>query len=483
MKDSYSNLDKQKSTIIPLKLILPITAIGTFMSAMDGSIVNVSLVTIKDALNTNMEGIRLIVIAYLLVISCFIGIAGMLGDNYGRKKVFQIGMGLFMLGSLLCALSFTLEMLVFSRIIQAIGGAGLTANGLALVITYVEPTIRGRAIGLNSLVVASALSSGPVLGGFLTQYIGWTSIFLINIPIGLIGILLVHRQIPETPRRLNIKIDYMGMIMFIITAFSFVGGVLIIFKDNVIGGILIIASLLFGTIFIYLEIRNPKPMISVKIMKDRTILTGIFSSFLCYMVYYGMVFLLPFFYQEVLLFSRSQTGLLMIVPPVAMAIMGPIAGIFAEKIDIRKLASFGAFLLSFFVFLLALTIDLELIDLELLIIVPLVALSAGALTIFTVSNGTSVMNSAPKKDVSVVSGLIGLSRNIGFTLGTTLTSSFFVLFFSMNNPDDIVSGPVFNSSYYQSLESTYLIFALFALIGASISLLRRSNSPGNNLKN
>jgi predicted MFS family arabinose efflux permease len=263
----------------------------------------------------------------------------------------------------------------------------------------------------------------------------------------------------------------MGMIMFIITAFSFVGGVLIIFKDNIIGGILIIASLLFGSIFIYLEIKNPKPMISLKIMRDRTILAGIFSSFLCYMVYYGMVFLLPFFYQEVLLFSQSQTGLLMIVPPVAMAIMGPIAGIFAEKIDIRKLASFGAFLLSVFVFLLASTVNLDLI-----IIVLLVATSAGALTIFTVSNGTSVMNAAPKKDVSVVSGLIGLSRNIGFTLGTTLTSAFFGLFFLMNNPDDIASGPIFISSYYQGLESTYLIFALFALIGASISLLRKSNS-------
>ena len=99
----------------------------------------------------------------------------------------------------------------------------------------------------------------------------------------------------------------------------------------------------------------------------------------------------------------------MIVPPIAMAIMGPIAGLFAEKIDIRKLASFGAFFLSFFVFLLALTINLELY-----IVVPLVALSAGALTTFTVSNGTSIMNAAPTKDVSVVSGLIGLSRNIGF---------------------------------------------------------------------
>ncbi|MHA1994567.1 MAG: MFS transporter [Candidatus Hodarchaeales archaeon] len=470
----FSIVEKSKSAFIPLKLILPITAIGTFMSAMDGSIVNVSLATIAKDLDTNMEGIFLIVIAYLLVISSFIGIAGMLGDNYGRKKLFQIGMGLFVFGSALCVVSFTLEMLVFARVVQAIGGAGLTANGLALVITFVDPTIRGRAIGLNSLVVASALSSGPVLGGFLSQYIGWTSIFLINIPIGLIGIFLVHRQIPETPRRPNIKIDYLGMIIFIITAFSFVGGVLIVFKDSLTGVFLIIVSIIFGTLFVYLEIRNPKPMISLIILKDRTILTGIFSSFLCYMVYYGMVLLLPFFYQEVLLFSPSQTGLLMIVPPVAMAIMGPIAGLFAEKIDIRKLASFGALLLSVFVLILAQTINLGLY-----IIVPLVALSAGALTTFTVSNGTSVMNAAPKKDVSVVSGLIGLSRNIGFTLGTTLTSAFFSLFYLMYNPNDITSGQIFTSSYYQSMEQTYLIFALFALLGAGISLLRKSNDTEN----
>ncbi len=466
---SLPNLEKSKSTFIPLNLILPITAIGTFMSAMDGSIVNVSLVTIAESLNTSSNDIHLIVIVYLLVISCFIGISGMLGDNYGRKKVFQVGMGLFIFGSILCAGSFSLEMLTISRAIQAIGGAGLTANGLALVITYVDPVIRGRAIGLNSLVVASALSSGPVLGGFLSEFIGWQSIFLINFPIGLIGLILVHFNIPETPRRDEIKIDYVGMLVFIVTAFSFVGGVLIIFKDEVIGGFLIISAILSGVLFVYLEIKNPKPMISLKIMKNRTILTGIISSFLCYMVYYGMVFRLPFFYQEVLRFSPTQSGVLMIVPPVAMAIMGPIAGLFAESIDIRKLASFGAFLLGSFIFFLALTIDLELY-----IIVPLVALSAGALTTFTVSNGTSVMNAAPKQDVSVVSGLIGLSRNIGFTLGTTLTSAFFSLFFLTQNPDDIRSGQIFISSYYQGMESTYLIFALFALLGAGISLLRKA---------
>jgi EmrB/QacA subfamily drug resistance transporter len=462
--------ESSKPTIIPLHLIFPITAIGTFMSAMDGSIVNVSLVTIARALSSDMEGIRFIVVIYLLTISCFIGISGMIGDNYGRKITFQVGMLLFVLGSLFCAFSNSLEMLVFSRAIQALGGAGLTANGLALVITYVDPAIRGRAIGLNSLVVASALSVGPVLGGFLSEYIGWTSIFLINIPIGIIGATLVHIRIPETPRRANKSIDFVGVIFFILTAFSLVGGVLIIFTDTLLGSVLIFFSLIVGVLFVGIESKHSNPVISVRIMKDRTILVGVISSFLCYMVYYGMAFLLPFFYQEVLLFTQSHTGLLMIVPPVAMAIMGPIAGLFAEKTDIRKLASLGAFLLSIFLSILALSLNLELY-----VIILFVALSAGALTMFTVSNGTSVMNAAPKADVSIVAGLIGLSRNIGFTFGTTLTSAFFALFFSIYNPENATSGTVYATSYISSMQSTYLIFAFFAILGTVVSLLRAKN--------
>ncbi|MFX1508579.1 MAG: MFS transporter, partial [Promethearchaeota archaeon] len=218
-------MEKPSEIIIPLRKILPITAIGTFMSAMDGSIVNISLFTIAGALNTDMEGVRWITIIYLLVISSLIGIGGSLGDNYGRKKIFQLGMLLFILGSFLCASSFSLEVLVLSRALQAIGAAGLLANGLALVITYVEPSVKGRAIGINSLVVASALSTGPALGGFLTKFVGWPSIFLINIPLGLIGIILVHLYIPETFEK-RYKLDFGGMIIFMITTFSLVQGIL-----------------------------------------------------------------------------------------------------------------------------------------------------------------------------------------------------------------------------------------------------------------
>jgi EmrB/QacA subfamily drug resistance transporter len=450
---------------------------------MDGSIVNVSLVTIANELNppTDMEGVRWIVIIYLLTISSLIGIGGSLGDNYGRKKIFQLGMLLFVTASFLCAFSPTLEILILSRALQAIGAAGLMANGLALVITYVEPSIRGRAIGINSLVVASALSTGPVLGGILTEYVGWPSIFLINVPVGLMGILLVQKFIPETTEKRS-KLDYLGMVVFIITIFSLVQGIFTLFKGDLsIGGIFITIALIGGIIFVYLESNHPAPMISVGILRNRTIMIGIISSFLCYMVYYSVVFLLPFYYQEALLFKQSQTGVLMVVPPLAMAIMGPFAGFFAEKVDAKRSTTLGAVLLSFFVMCLAILLNVFPINmLEIIIIlVPFVALSAGSLTTFTVSNGTSVMNVAPKSDVSIVAGLIGLSRNIGFALGTTLSSSFFALFFIMNNPDNITSGITFLSSYYISLGETFFIFSLFAVVAALISYLRGSGSHKN----
>jgi EmrB/QacA subfamily drug resistance transporter len=421
-----------------------------------------------------MEGIRWIVIAYLLVISSLIGIGGSLGDNYGRKKIFQLGMVVFVLGSIFCALSPILEFLIISRVIQAIGAAALTANGLALVITYVEPSIRGRAIGINSLVVATALSSGPVIGGILTQFIGWPSIFLINIPIGFIGVILVQWFIPETERKSESQLDYLGMIIFIITIFALIQGILTLFQGNFFGSFFILIAVICAIIFVQIEIQHSTPMIAVGIMRNRKILVGIISSFLCYMVYYSVVFLLPFYYQEVLLFKQSQTGILMVVPPLAMAIMGPFAGVFAERVRAKKSTTLGAALLGVFVMSLAILLfifpksNLTI----LLLLIPLVAFAAGSLTTFTVSNGTSVMNAAPKGDVSVVSGLIGLSRNIGFALATTLSSAFFALFFTMNNPTGDTSGSIFISSYYLTLGEVYVIFALLAVLGALISYQR-----------
>jgi MFS family permease len=150
-----------------------------------------------------------------------------------------------------------------------------------------------------------------------------------------------------------------------------------------------------------------------------------------------------------------------------MGTFGSIGGLLSEKINLKKLTTTGAVLLGLAIAFLSFSIDQSLI-----IILPFIALSAGFLAIFTSSNGTSVMNASPKANISVVSGLIGLSRNIGFTLGITLSSALFGLFFSLNNPSNITSGPTFLASYYSSLGATFFIFGLFAFIGAIISGLR-----------
>lgn len=457
----------QVKEYLPLKVVLPITSIGIVLSAIDGSIVNVSLRTIARSLEVTESEVSWVVLAYLLVITSLMGLGGALGDVYGRKKIFQLGMLIFSTGSLFCSLSTTLEMLIISRIIQALGAAGIMSNGLAIVITFIDPRVRGRAIGINSLVVAASLSVGPVLGGILTQYAGWPSIFIINIPIGLFGIIITKYKIPETERR-NVKPDYPGIFFFGLMVLSLITGIMMSFRGELVlgmGGIFL--SLISGILFVRQEGRHPNPMLSIDVMKNKQIIMGILSAIFCYMGINGLSFLLPFFFQDVLNFTQSKTGLLMITIPLAMSIVGPPAGFLAEKIKARLLATIGATLQSVGTLSLALVLLLMGVNTPLFLILILVSLNAAFISLFTNSNGTSVMNATPKKMLSAVSGALNLSRNVGFTLGTALSSAIFFGLFLNNN-----SGISFEENYYEGLGKTYLIFAGICVVGAILSSLR-----------
>jgi EmrB/QacA subfamily drug resistance transporter len=454
-------------------VVLPITSIGIVLSALDGSIVNVSLRTIASSLGTDEAGISWVVIAYLLTITSLMGLAGGLGDVYGRKKIFQIGMLIFSLGSLFCSLSTNLTMLVTSRIIQAVGASGLMSNGLAIVITFINPKIRGRAIGINSLVVAASLSIGPVLGGILTQYAGWQSIFMINIPIGVIGFIATQMKIPETPRR-DVRPDYLGITLFGLAILSLVSGMMLSFNDYLTIGIpVLVLSMICGVLFFKQEARSPNPMLSIEVMKSRQIAMGILSAVFLYLTINGIFFLFPFFLQDVLLFSQSKTGLYMIISPIAMSLVGPPAGFLAEKIPARKLATTGAVLLTLTTLSLSLILIIVGASTSIVLIMILAGLMSGSLSLFTNSNGTSVMNGTPPKMLSSVSGALNLSRNVGFTLGTSLTSViFFGIFLPSLNPGSQNSGTVFAEAYYHGLGYTFLIISAIALLGTILSSLR-----------
>ncbi|MHA2099501.1 MAG: MFS transporter [Candidatus Kariarchaeaceae archaeon] len=451
---------------VPLKVILPVTAIGTFMSALDASIVNIALPTIADAFSTSINGVRWVSIVYLLTISSIIGIAGSFGDVFGRKIIFQFGMSIFVIGSIFCSMAPTIEFLIVSRAIQAIGAAGLQANGLALVVTYIDPDKRGRAIGINSLVVASALTTGPALGGFLTQYYGWQSIFLINIPIGVLGVFTVQLVLKETEKKPDTRMDVKGMSLFIMTTFGLISGILFYFDGYTWMGLLIPLSIISGVMFVKQETLHPNPVLSVRIMKQRQIMFGALAAVFSYLVINAMIFLLPFYFQDVRGLSESKTGIYLVVVPLAMSVMGPPSGLLAEKINAKKLATFGAIMQFLVTFTLGAIFIIQEDGIADWIIIILIGLTSAFLAVFTNPNGTSIMNASPKSDLSSVSGIISLSRNFGFTLGITLSSLFFdKIKNSYNNETEAVA-------YTKSLGWTLIIISLFALTASIVSYNR-----------
>jgi len=300
----------------PYKIVAA-TSFGVFLSALDGSIVNVSLVTIAASFGVEMAEIQWIVLAYLLIMTSFMPLMGKFGDRFCKRRVFQAGMFFFVVGSLLCAFSPTLQLLITSRIFQAFGASMMTANGLALVTYFTTPQNRGRAIGLNSVVLAAALALGPVLGGILSQFFGWQSIFLINLPIGIVGFLIVWAIIPETECVHEVKFDTVGAMLFLTFLFT------LIFTVSVFGSIpmfpdLVLLLGIFLASFIAFIIRERTfiaPIIPIDVLADRRISVSIFSALFAYMALVPVSFLFAFYLQDAKGFTQVATGIILIAHP------------------------------------------------------------------------------------------------------------------------------------------------------------------------
>ncbi|TFG30549.1 MFS transporter [Candidatus Thorarchaeota archaeon] len=463
---SESNTDKLPG---PYRVVAA-TSFGVFLSALDASIVNVSLYTMEESFGVTMDAIQWVVVAYLLIVTSAMPLMGKFGDRFGKKQIFQLGMLIFITGSLFCAMSLNLPMLVLSRIFQALGSAMITANGLAIVTYFTTPQNRGRAIGLNSVVLAAALGSGPVLGGILTQLFGWESIFLVNLPIGLLGLFVVQHIIPKTERIRETRFDTIGAALF----FSFL--FLLIYYVTVATSINLLSATLFvlGTIitfiaFVFRERAFESPIITIEVLTDKKISASIFSALLAYMAMVPVSFLLPFYLQEALGFNQAMTGIFLTVQPIMISITGPIAGFVSERVraKIQTVAGLLCQLLGLIVLALAIP--------NIILMAIGVAIMGTGLSFFSVANGNFIMTSAPKKYMGVVSALINLSRTTGFSIATALATTTFGLFFLIFNPLNIRSGALFVTAYGQAVQSSIWIFSVLVIIGAVISSLRGTN--------
>ncbi len=453
----------------PYKIVAA-TSFGIFLSALDSSIVNVSLFTMQNSFGVTILAIQWVVVAYLLIMTSAMPLMGKLGDRLGKTRVFQLGMLVFISGSLLCAISIGLEMLVAARVFQALGASMISANGLALVTYFTTPQNRGRAIGMNSVVLAAALGTGPVLGGLLTQFFGWPSIFLVNLPIGVIGLLVVQYVVPQTEQVKEIKFDTPGAVLF----FSFLFILIYFFTvaTEVSFGISVLMIEAFFITFLAFLLRERtfhSPIIATRVLADRKISASIFSALLAYMAMVPISFLLPFYLQDALGFNQSMTGIFLMVQPIMISVTGPVAGFVSERVRAKLQTVIGLLIQLGGLVIIAFAIP------NVLFMIVGVAFMGTGLSFFSVANGNFIMTSAPKQYMGVVSALTNLARTTGFSIATALVTTIFSIFFLMTNPSGLVSGPVFVAGYSQAVVMTIWVFSILCIFAAVISSLRGTN--------
>ncbi|MGY5857986.1 MAG: MFS transporter [Candidatus Thorarchaeota archaeon] len=450
--------------------IVGATSIGIFLSALDSSIVNVSLFTMMENFGVTINAIQWVVVAYLLIMTSTMPLMGKLGDRFGKKRIFQFGMLIFIIASFGCAISIGLEMLVLGRIVQALGAAMISANGLALVTYFTTPQNRGRAIGLNSIVLAAALATGPVLGGILTQLFGWQSIFLVNLPIGIFGLLVVQMAVPKTEPVKETRFDTIGAALFFSFLFLLIYYVSVSATTDLITSIILILGAIISFVAFYFREKSfEAPIITIEVLTDRKISASIFSALLSFMSMVPISFLLPFYLQEALGFDQTTTGFFLIVHPLIIAITGPIAGFVSERVNAKTQTTVGLFVQFLGLAFLALSVP------NILLMALGVAIMGTGLSFFSVANGNFIMTSAPKKYMGVVSALTNLSRTTGFSVATALVTTVFGVVFLAINPGGIDSGPLFTTLYGQALTTTIWIFSGLVIIAAIISSRRGMN--------
>ncbi|HZK56284.1 MAG TPA: MFS transporter [Desulfosporosinus sp.] len=449
--------------------ILATVSVGTFMSTLDSSIVNVALPTISGKFQEDLSTLQWVVTAYLLTISSLLPVFGRLADLLGRKRIFSLGFLIFTLGSVLCGLAGNIWFLIGMRILQAIGASMLMANSAALIIANFPPKERGRALGLTGTVVALGSLTGPALGGILVGFVNWRSIFYINLPIGILGYLAVRIILPaDKPQPNKETFDFVGALFF---TFGMISLMFAISNGEhwgwasypILGGICLgMVSLAF---FFRTELRVPNPMIDLSLFKIRPFFIGNITGLLSFVAMFANVMLMPFYLQHVLYYNPAQVGLLMTAFPLAMAIAAPLSGHASDRIGPIALTTSGLCVTAIaFFYLSNLTITSSFWQ-----IVPgLVLMGIGA-GLFQSPNNSSVMSSVPPRKLGVAGGISALVRNVGMVMGIAFSVSLFgnrqaMLLSGVNNPTAIQQANAFVGAYHIVMLTSMGIAILAALI-------------------
>lgn len=403
-------------------------AIGTFMSTLDGSILNVALPTIADQLQCNINVVAWVILAYSLTIVSLMLIFGAWTERKGYAFAYKFGYSFFIVGSILCALSNSIHFLIIGRVVQAIGSAMFQAVGPGMVTTVFPENERGKGIGLMVMMVSAGMMAGPPLGGFLLQYFPWQSIFVINVPIGLIGFSLAVKYFKILSKPDQFKKMHIAGALSISTAM--LTGMLALslmesytLSDFRVWGLGVI-SIVFLFLFYRFESNPDSALIGTELFKNRQFSTALIAAILLFIAMSGAIILIPFYLERVKHFEPQTVGMFLMIFPIMMFIVAPLSGKLSDKIGSRLLTTAGMLVFAIGLYLLS---YLDIDTTNRYIIITIILISSGV-AIFNTPNSSALMGSVDKSKRAVISGIISTSRNIGMALGVAIATSLFAYF-------------------------------------------------------
>lgn len=453
--------------------ILVAVGIGTFMTALDTSVVNTVLPVIGKNFNEVITNVEWVVTIYLLVLSGLLLSFGRLGDMRGHKTIYLSGFGIFIAGSLLSGIAPNVDLLIAFRGLQALGAAMLAANSPAILTKSFPVQQRGQALGLQATMTYLGLTAGPALGGWLASIFGWRVVFYINLPVGLAAIWLSMHFIPsDANHRQGEQFDYLGAITFLLG----LGALLLGLNQGEEGGwtsfpiiALLLSAIIFLSIFIYIEKHVEQPMLDLSLFKRLPFSMTAASAVINYIGVYSCIFLMPYYLIQGRGFSIAQAGLILVAQPVVMAVIAPISGTLSDRIGTRLPAVFGMAVLSAGLYLVSRLSAQSSIE-SIMVALAVIGLGTGA---FISPNNSALMGSAPKTRQGIAAGILATSRNFGMVLGVGISGAIFTTVLAHESTGlSLPGGPIQNEAIFTALGMSFLVVSLITILGVITCMVR-----------
>jgi len=399
-----------------------VVLIGPFMAILDSSIVNVAIPTIMHVFNTNTSTVEWVVTIYMLALGVVVPLSNWLGNRLGLKTLYILSLSVFTLGSLLCAFSWSITSLIVSRVVQAVGGGMIMPTTMSMIYSLVPRESFGSAMGIFGIALMVAPAIGPTLGGYLVEYVNWRWIFTINLPIGILGILLAYLILSEFPRSKAGKLDVGGALTAGTGLFCLL---LALNKGNDWGWgsekivLLLYTSAVSLGLFVFLELTCENPLLDLRVFRYPTFTLANLMLVIVTICLNAGVFYVPLFLQNIRGLGAMKTGLLMMPAALVSGLMMPIAGRLFDRTGPRAVSITGLLILAYTTFLFhRLDLNTPFSVIQLWLVMRSVGMSLGMMP-----PQTAAISSVPPHMVGQASAINNIISRVSGSFGIAILTS------------------------------------------------------------